>query len=49
MDKIPTAVVDGERLGFAAALCLLHLDKAGVLKPIAIQVRVTYRLIDFTI
>ncbi|KAG7266622.1 hypothetical protein CRUP_031569 [Coryphaenoides rupestris] len=37
MDNIPAPVMDGKPLPFTAALCLLHVDTAGELKPIAIQ------------
>ncbi|KAK0133056.1 Arachidonate 15-lipoxygenase B [Merluccius polli] len=37
MEGLPTPVVEGKPLFLAAALCLLYLDPAGTLKPIAIQ------------
>ncbi|XP_030221926.1 arachidonate 15-lipoxygenase B [Gadus morhua] len=37
LEGLPTRVVEGKSLPLTAALCLLYLDTAGTLKPIAIQ------------
>ncbi|XP_059917629.1 hydroperoxide isomerase ALOXE3-like [Gadus macrocephalus] len=37
LEGLPTRVVEGNSLPLTAALCLLYLDTAGTLKPIAIQ------------
>ncbi|CAL8360232.1 unnamed protein product [Lota lota] len=37
VEGLPTRVVEGKALPLTAALCLLYLDTAGRLKPIAIQ------------
>ncbi|CAL8386911.1 unnamed protein product [Boreogadus saida] len=37
LEGLPTLVVEGKSLPLTAALCLLYLDTAGTLKPIAVQ------------